>query len=48
MAGQDRLAMWGSRALSPRWRGWLVDARHYQIVALATLLTLNLTWPAPC
>ena len=36
--------MWGSLALSPRWRGWLVDARHYQIAALATLLTLNLTW----
>jgi Na+-transporting NADH:ubiquinone oxidoreductase subunit NqrB len=44
MAGQDRLAMWGSLALSPRWRDWLVDARHYQIAALATLLTLNLTW----
>jgi Na+-transporting NADH:ubiquinone oxidoreductase subunit NqrB len=44
MAGEDRLAMWGSLALSPRWRGWLVDARHYQIASLATLLTLNLTW----
>jgi len=44
MAGQDRLAMWGSLALSSRWRGWLVDARHFQIAALATLLTLNLTW----
>ncbi|MCI0431302.1 MAG: RnfABCDGE type electron transport complex subunit D, partial [Rhodospirillales bacterium] len=28
----------------PRWRRWLVDARHYQIAALATLLVLNLTW----
>ena len=36
--------MWGSVALSPRWRRWLVDARHYQIGSLATLLTLNLTW----
>jgi len=44
MAGQDRLAMWGSLALSSRWRGWLVDARHFQIAALATLLTVNLTW----
>jgi Na+-transporting NADH:ubiquinone oxidoreductase subunit NqrB len=44
MRGQDRLAMWGSLALSPRWHGWLVDARHYQIASLATLLVLNLTW----
>ncbi len=37
--------MWGSLALStPRRHRWLVDARHYQIASLATLLTLNLTW----
>src|SRR5262245_12674795 len=44
MGEQDRLAMWGSLALSPYWRCWLVDARHYQIASLAALLTLNLTW----
>jgi Na+-transporting NADH:ubiquinone oxidoreductase subunit NqrB len=44
MGEQDRRAMWGSLALSPRWRSWLVDARHYQVASLATLLTLNLTW----
>ena len=37
--------MWGSLALSPpRRHRWLVDARHYQIASLATLLVLNLTW----
>lgn len=36
--------MWGSLALSPPWRRWLVDARHYQIASLATLLVLNLAW----
>lgn len=36
--------MWGALALSPRRHRWLVDARHYQIAALATLLIFNLTW----
>jgi len=44
MGAEDRLAMWGSLALSPPWRRWLVDARHYQIESLATLLVLNLAW----
>src|SRR5215510_6752922 len=44
MGEQDRLAMWGSLALSPRWRRRLADARHYQIASLATLLVLNLAW----
>jgi enediyne biosynthesis protein E5 len=25
-------------------RGWLEDARHWQIAALGTLLTLNIAW----
>ena len=36
--------MWGPFSLPPRWHRWLVDARHYQIASLATLLLLNLTW----
>jgi enediyne biosynthesis protein E5 len=44
MGVQDCQAMWGSLSLPVRWRRWLVDARHYQIASLGTLLLLNLTW----